>query len=247
MLIDRIRDLTLIDIDSEKTMVIACDSCGSIGMKENDNLKVPPYYTGKFAVRVPLFEVLSSGAQVITVTDAVCNEMNPTGNYIISGIKEELREANINNIVLTGSTEENIPTTATAVGVTVIGIANKKKLKVNNIKSGDILVSIGIPKVGHEIKLENDIEIASYKDIKKLLNTKGVMEIIPVGSKGIVYEANEAAKNNRLSISFFHDINIDIHKTAGPATVILAAINKDSLNELENINNLNKIGVFEKN
>lgn len=247
MQIDKIRDLTLINIGSEKTMVIACDSCGSIGMKENDKLKVPAYYTGKFTVRVPLFEVLCSGAEVVTVTDAVCNEMNPTGNYIISGIKDELREAAIENIVLTGSTEENFATTSTAVGITVIGIAHKKNLKVNNIKPGDILVSIGIPKVGNEIKLENDTEIASYEDIKKLINTKDVMEIIPVGSKGIVYEANEAAKNNGLSISFFNGLNIDIHKTAGPATVILAAINKSSLREVENLNNLNKIGVFEKN
>ncbi|MDF2880592.1 MAG: hypothetical protein K0R54_1149 [Clostridiaceae bacterium] len=246
MQIDKIRDLTLIDLDSEKTMVIACDSCGSIGMKENDKLKVLPYYTGRFTVRVALFEVLCSGAVVVTITDAVCNEMNPTGDHIIQGIKDELREAEIKDIVLTGSTEENFTTTSTAVGITVIGIARKENLKVNNIQAGDILVSIGIPKVGNEIKLDDDIEIASYNNIKELLNTNGVKEIIPVGSKGIVYEANEASQNNNLSISFFHDLNIDIHKTAGPATVILAAVNKDGLKEIENINNLNKIGVFKR-
>jgi hypothetical protein len=56
----KIRDLTLIKIDSEKTMVIACDSCGSIGMKKYDVLKVPPFFTGKFTTKVALMEVLCS-------------------------------------------------------------------------------------------------------------------------------------------------------------------------------------------
>lgn len=244
MQIDKVRDLTLIEIDSEKTMVIACDSCGSIGMKENDKLKVPPYYTGKYSVRVALFEVLCSGAEVVTITNAVCNEMNPTGIEIIRGIKDELEEAEVKDIVLTGSTEENFSTTSTAVGITVVGIINKDSLKVNRIVTGDILVSVGIPKVGSEIKLDNDQQIASYESIRKLLNMEGVNEIIPVGSRGIMYEAKEAAKNNNLSIIFYDNLNIDIHKTAGPATVILAAVNNNTIKEIETINNLKKIGVF---
>lgn len=245
MKIEKVRDLTLVEINSNKTMVIACDSCGAIGMKENDKLKISPYYTGKFTVKVALFEVLCSGAEVVTITNAVCNEMNPTGLEIIRGIKDELNEAGIDDIVLTGSTEENIKTTSTAVGITVIGIANKEKLKVNNIKSGDILVSIGIPKVGGEIQLEHDTEIASLENIKKLLSINGVNEIIPVGSKGIIYEANEAARNNNLSISFDDNLSIDIHKTAGPATVILSAVNENVFDEIKQFNNSNKIGVFQ--
>ena len=51
-------------------------------------------------------EVLCTGAEIVSITDAVC-EMGPTGSEIIRGIKQELKEANINNITLNGSTEEN--------------------------------------------------------------------------------------------------------------------------------------------
>ena len=110
--------------------------------------------------------------------DAVCNEMDPTGNEIVKGIKEELKFAEIDGVILTGSTEENINTTSTAVGITVVGIVSNKELKVNKVKSGAIIISIGIPKVGNEVKLEYDNEIASYNLIKKLLFEKDRKSVV---------------------------------------------------------------------
>jgi hypothetical protein len=34
MEVRKIRDLSLITLDEKRTMVIACDSCGGVGMKE---------------------------------------------------------------------------------------------------------------------------------------------------------------------------------------------------------------------
>ena len=242
MEVRKVRDLTLIKIDEYKTMVIACDSCGSVGMKEGDALKVPPFYTGKYTARVALLEVLCTGAEVVTVVDAICNEMKNTGEEIIKGIEEELNEAGIKQVVLTGSTEENFPTVSTALGITVIGIMETHALKVNKVRENSRVVSIGLPKVGDEIKLNNDEDIVHYSDIEILLHTEGVYEIIPVGSKGILNEACELAKFNGMKFEIEENIQVDINKSGGPSTAIIAAISNEALENISQLRNFNIIG-----
>ena len=240
----KIRDLTVIKIDNEKTMIIACDSCGSAGMKEYDILKVPPFFTGKFTVRVAVMEVLCSGAKIIAITNCVCNEMNNTGLEIIKGIKDELLEADINNAVLTGSTEENFKTLSTGLGITVIGIVENKNLKLNKSKVGNAIISVGLPKVGNEINLSFDNEVIDYKILKKLFELEYVYEIVPVGSKGILYEAETLAKTNNLKLKLIRPINIDIYKSAGPSTVIIASVKSDRVKDLYLLGNVNLIGTL---
>lgn len=242
MKITKVRDLTLITLDENKTMVVACDSCGSIGMKEGDTLKVPSFYVGKLISRGPIMEVMCAGAEVITITDAVCNEMEPTGSEIMKGIKEELKLAGIADIVLTGSTEENFKSISTGLGITVIGIAKNKNLKVNAIEENCKIISLGIPKVGSEIGLDEDLDIVNYDDLRKLLSLEGVHEIVPVGSKGILYEALELAKNNNMKFVLNKKITVDIHKTAGPSTVIIAAVKDEVLNQIQNNKKISIIG-----
>lgn len=243
MEIRKIRDLTLISLDDERTMVIACDSCGSIGMKNGDALKVPSLYVGKMTVRVALMEVMCSGAEIVTVTDAVCNEMEPTGCEIIEGIKEELKEAGINDIVLTGSTEENFETFSTGLGITAIGIAFNKNLRINRVNNGAVIISIGLPKVGNEINLIKDNEIVDYSSIRKLLAEDDVYEIVPVGSRGIAYEAEQLALNNKLNLHFESESKAYLKKSGGPATCAIAAINSRSFEKISAlIPNVNIIG-----
>ena len=245
MEITKVRDLTLIKIDKKKTMVVACDSCGSIGMKPGDALKVPPFFTGKYTARGALMEVLCTGAKVITVVDAICNEMENTGMEIIEGIKEELKAAGIEDIVLTGSTEENFLTVSTGLGITVVGIVENAALKVNCVKTNAIVVSIGLPKVGAEIKLDNDQEIVQYNIIKVLLNTCEVYEIVPVGSKGIYNEACQLAKFNGMKLIVEEKNCLDINKSAGPSTVVIVALSEKALENIRYIKNLNIIGRLE--
>lgn len=243
MEIRKVRDLSLITLDGKRTMVIACDSCGGIGMKEGDTLKIPPFYVGKFIARVPLLEVLCTGASVVTITNAVCNEMENTGIEIIKGIKAELSEAGIEDIVLTGSTEENMPTNSTALGITVIGIIDTKDLKVNKVLKDSVIISVGLPKVGSEVNVVKDEELAGYSDVNKLLSIDSVYEIVPVGSKGIAYESQQLALNNELKLHLEENIKIDIRKSGGPATCVIAAVNPEVLPKIkESIENVNIIG-----
>ncbi|MBV1822090.1 hypothetical protein KUA25_29170, partial [Bacteroidales bacterium MSK.15.36] len=75
MKISKVRDLTLIKLTEDKNLIVACDSCGGIGNKLEDTLKVPAFIVGKFTARVALMEVLCTGAEIVSITDAVCNEM----------------------------------------------------------------------------------------------------------------------------------------------------------------------------
>ena len=210
------RDLTIVPLEAQN-IVIACDSCGAVGNKSGDVFKLPPRYVGKFATRVSLTEVLCSGATPVTITNGVACEMQPTGAEIILGIQEELQNAGITDILLTGSTEENFTTSMTALAVTVIGVAKDSELKFETAAPGDKLVLLGNPKVGAEVDLES---AGFYPVIKQLLPLSGVKEIVPVGSKGVAYEAETLAKLSGATFVLY-ETNIDYYKSAGPATCLL--------------------------
>lgn len=242
MQIRKIRDLTLIDLGQEKTVVIACDSCGGIGLKEYDVLKVSPVITGKYTARVAILEILCSGAEVVCLANTICNEMEVTGKAIIRGIEEELEEAGIGKIVLTGSTEENFATFATGFGVTAVGLVENKNLKVNNVKEDALLIAIGQPKVGEEVLKSAKGDIASYDVLKRLLCSEKVYELVPVGSKGILYEAQQLAQNNNMQLILHKNVQTDIHKSAGPSTVVIAAIEEYFFQHIDITGSIEVIG-----
>ena len=123
-MIKKFRDITLLSF-GDNIITVACDSCGGIGNKEHDVIKVDPYITGYYTAIVSLSETLAIGAEPITVINTFAVEMNDTGKRILDGIYDALDEIGVDkDSVLTGSTEENIPVTVTGIGLTVIGKIN---------------------------------------------------------------------------------------------------------------------------
>ena len=212
------RDLTIVSGFDKDCIVIACDSCGGIGEKPGDCCKLPAYYAGKFTARVVLYELICAGSEPIVISDGLACEMEPTGKRIILGIKDELKNAGLDNITLTGSTEENFPVTVTAIGVTAIGTAPEEKLRFQKASSGDKLILLGSPVVGEAVDLES---CGFYRYMRSMLSMPEIREISPVGSKGIAYEANLLASLNHLSFKPFKT-DVDLRKSAGPVTCILA-------------------------
>ncbi|AKL93573.1 alpha-ribazole kinase [Clostridium aceticum] len=235
MKVKRFRDLTIIDHTTDKLLVIACDSCGAVGNKEQDIVKVMPEIVGYYTTRVPLMEVLSVGAEISTVINTLSVEMEPTGRQIIQGIETLLKEAAIDAACLNGSTEENFKTCQTAMGVTVVGEVAKDKIRANASQKGDHIVVVGIPKFGNEISETFHPEICSLKDLQNLLRMKEVKEIYPVGSKGILYESHYLAKENQLDLEIFNNVSVDLKKSAGPATVMIFTIEAKNLSSVQKI------------
>ena len=227
------RDLTLLPVSPEEFLVIACDSCGGVGDKPADVVQVPPEITGYYTCRVALMEVLSVGAEIRLVIDTLAVEWIPTGERILAGIHQCLEAAGLEKTVaLNGSTEENFPMTQTAMGITVIGGVSKEGLINGVSRDGDWVVTIGSPKVGHEIQHPVDKEVVSLKDFITLRNTPGVNDILPVGSRGIAYEAQLLGDLNKLHIDWQNPLTVDIYKSAGPATCAVAAMTREAYEKL---------------
>ncbi|MDW7674502.1 MAG: AIR synthase related protein [Bacillota bacterium] len=231
-----IRDLTIIPITAADNLVIACDSIGGIGPKEMDQVQVSGYVVGRFLARVPLMELIAFNATPIAVVDTLSVEWNPTGKDIYRGIEEELETAGLGSLISNGSTEENMTTNQTGAGITIIGRISKNKMKKRILQKGDELVLVGLPKVGAEVKLEDE-ETVSINTVRELAENSHIKEIIPVGSKGIIHEIKEIinCQPNKLSYSVTNQKGINLEQSGGPATSILIVTSANYITELKKI------------
>lgn len=247
MKITKYRDLTLININNNQTLVISCDSSGGIGNKENDVVKTSPEITGYYAAQVAMMEILAFGAKPITVVDTLSVEMNDTGKRIINGIKKALEplDFDMSNLI-TGSTEENIPVTQTGMGITIIGIVDNKRWKRPCTQAGLISVVVGLPKLGDEVVSNNNKTIMDISRLLELKQNKYIKEILPVGSKGILYELEQIANTNNINFELEKNIGIDLKKTGGPSTCVVISMEEDKYEELKAEFSIpvNKIGRF---
>lgn len=238
----KLRDLTLVRLAGPLYLVVACDSDGGLGPKPHDTVPVPPELLGRFAARVPLMEILASGARPLVLVDTLSVEMEPTGRAIIEGVKFEAALAGIaGEGAVTGSTEDNVPTTATGVGVTVIGLVMRDRLRPGTSAPGDVVASVGVPKSApaDEVKID-DPDLADVPTVAALAGLPFVHDILPVGSKGIAYEAGEMAASAGLAFEPSSPVlvpggtpsPVDAYKSAGPSTCVLVSLPPERLAEL---------------
>ena len=246
MKIRKYRDLTLIDINDDQILVVSCDSSGGIGNKENDVVQTPPEIVGQFTAQVGLMEILAFGANPITIVDTLSVEMEDTGRRILNGIKKALEPLRFDlDNVITGSTEENFPVTVTGIGITIIGIINKDSWKKPMTERGLIAVVVGVPRVGEEVLDDKGL----IMDIQKLLDLKEkdyIKEILPVGSKGILYELEQMARTNNISFSLEDEQSINLKKSGGPSTCVIVSMEEGEYKNLKKEFSIpvNRIGRF---
>ncbi len=240
------RDVEVVPLDDKRCLVTACDSLGAIGSKELDVVKVTNYIVGRFTTRVALLEVLSTGAVPKVITAAIANEPSPTGDEIIEGINDELKAADSVNIPLAISTEKNFPTKQTGLGITVVGVCENKNLRIATSQSGDLVYSLGKPKVGQEVNRWDDPEIIQAKHVNKLLKTSGVHDIVIVGSQGIRKESELLATNVNTTLVLENSISVDIDKSGGPGTCLIFTLSPEKEKSLPDFNKtpISKIGVI---
>lgn len=217
------RDVEVAFLEDGTCLVVACDSCGAIGEKAFDVVKVSSYIVGRFTTRVALFEVLAVGAVPQIVTVAVSNEPNPTGEGLLGGVKDELKLTGIGSLPVAISTEKNIPTRQTGLGISIVGTCKREQLRIATSPSGDNVYCLGLPKVGSEVQSPDDEEIVQAKHVLSLLRIKGIHDIVPVGSQGIRREAEQLAKNSGCDFIPDRSFPLDWEKSAGPSTCLLFA------------------------
>ena len=239
-------DVSILKIPTGHAIITGSTSSGAVGPKIMDKVKVEGRVLGKFLARVALMDVIATGAFPLLLSVTLGVEKEPTGNGILEGIRREARSIGLNpNQVIMENTEDNFETVQTGAGLTVVGFANEDELRLGKTSPGDLIVAIGKPKVGDEVIIaEAKGEIADLKNITQLTQKKYVHDIAAVGSFGIADEARMMAYGVGRQLKLSEGGELDLNKSAGPATVVLITLDKERLEDLTSLINkpLNVIG-----
>ena len=230
-------DVSIVKVPTGHAIVAGSTSSGAVGPKIEDKVKVDGQILGKFLARVSLMDVIATGAFPILLSVTLGVEKEPTGNAILDGIRKEARTLGLDpDQVLMENTEDNFETVQTGAGLTVVGFANEEELRLGKTVPGDLVVAIGRPKVGDEvISAEAKGEIADLKNIIQLSQKKYVHDIAPVGTFGIADQARMIAYAVGRQLKLTEAKTLDLNKSAGPATVVLASIEKERLEDLTSL------------
>lgn len=227
----RLRDV-LYWIDGDSAYVLASDSNAGIGERPDDALRQPPTETGYSAAKVALMEVLATGATPFVLTNALGGPRDEYGEQVIAGIQMAIDEVDA-DVVLTGSDETNVPTRQTAVGVTVVGRALVASLRLGRARTGDVVVCVGAPKDGLVVPYaEGDRDVANLRDLQNVAGLASVSEILPVGSRGVAYEAALLARGAGGSVRLAAATSIDPTASAGSSTCFLVSLHPDRVGDV---------------
>jgi hypothetical protein len=205
-----------------KELVITADNSGAIGEKERDAVRVSNETAGYFACRTAMMEQLAAGAEPYMI---VLHNFTGDGAWDAyeSSVHQVLDELQLTDISITGSTETNMTTIQSGLGVTVAGVRDTVKRKQNSFDDNDIMFAvIGTPLVGSEVKTQAE-KIAPLALFRDLCQMEGVTGLLPSGSKGIQADWRQwTGRTDKLTC------RLDTAKSAGPATCFIIAYQKEA-------------------
>lgn len=227
--IRRVRDLTILDED----LVVATDSIGGIGPKPADTVHADAATVAHFALRVPLLEVICAGATPVLVIDDLCVELEPTGRQMIAEIRRLAVAAGLPPEAVTGSTEDNVETRATGVGVTVLGRLEPAAVsRPGGGRPGDLVMCAGLPisaprddvYIGHP----DQVSVAA---VVVAVASGLVHDALPVGSKGLDWEVPQLAASAGLGVTWLPS-PVSGSDSGGPSSCVLFSVPWESAEEL---------------
>ncbi|MGK2309883.1 AIR synthase related protein [Cutibacterium sp. V947] len=226
--VTRLRDLLMADVPASR-LVIACDTVGGIGPRPDDSYPADPVWCAHLGARVPLLEVLCAGAHPLILVDTLCQDRRSAEPMI-----EEFRHcavtAGIDPQAVTGSTEDNVATTQTGIGVTVIGVMPEGEPP--RAHDGDVLICVGAPiSAPDDDVTPGRREIVTVSEVRDLLASGKVHDCVPVGSHGIAWEAAQLASAAGLRAEL-RKVEVDLMHSGGPSTCLVLACGPGAVEEL---------------
>ncbi|WNS75919.1 ATP-binding protein [Bacillus sp. DTU_2020_1000418_1_SI_GHA_SEK_038] len=223
------RDVLIIPFNGEESLVIASDNSGGIGLKEMDEVYVPYEVVAYYSFRVAVMECMAAGGAPFAVTLLnFCGEQ--AWKTLMDGIHRGIEELGLARIQVNGSTESNFSLVQSAAGLTVLGkVQNDAVDNCLEFSEETMVAVIGKPLVGNEV-VEFEGEVAPLSLFKELCLLEDVI-LLPVGSKGILYELNQLFSNRTFKETEVSS-SLDIKKSAGPSTCFLAVFSQEKKEEI---------------
>ncbi|GIN84994.1 hypothetical protein J6TS2_13800 [Heyndrickxia sporothermodurans] len=210
------RDVLMIPLNEKENLIVATDNSGAIGMKPDDVVQVPYDIVSYFSFRVAVMECMAAGAVPISVViNNFCSD--DAWEAMNEGISRGISELGFEHLPIIGSTESNFQLLQSAVGITVLGKSNRKEPTNKPLISPFKYAVIGSPLVGEEVINDKHL-VAPLSLFKWMCEQEEVIQIVPVGSKGILYKL--AQLNPSYNLNSLHD-GIDLSKSSGPSTCFL--------------------------
>lgn len=222
-----LRDVLILH-DGNDVLVSAVDSCGGVGNLPYDALFADPETVGAFTARTALLEVLCTGARPIFASVCVCNDPL-LALRLLDGVRSVLKEP----LPLIVSTEKNLQTGMTALGVALTGRCAASRLRIGRARKGDVVYCAGLPLVGEEVLIQIG-SIPSPEWVEQMLGLDGVHGALPVGSRGIRTEAGVFALESGCT-AIFEQTRIDLTRSAGPSTCVLFAAEPGAIESGEGV------------
>jgi hypothetical protein len=225
------RDVSIIPSSSTEEIIVGTDNSGGIGTKEEDAVKVDDRMTAYYSTRVALMEVLAVKAKPFSVIIHNFSGDNVWEAYK-QGAETALKEAELEEVQITGSTESNFPLKQSALGITVLG----KRSVVKNEKAlehGYSYAVIGAPLTGNQV-LENMELAAPLSLFTKCCRHSAILDLIPVGSKGILEELRVLMGNASLTGRNV-ECHLDILVSGGPSTCFLVKFREEDEGEVREL------------
>ncbi|NQD65827.1 ATP-binding protein [Bacillus haikouensis] len=217
------RDVSIIPLSSKEEIIVGTDNSGGIGTKEEDVVKVDDRITAYYSTRVAVMEVLAVNAAPFSVI--IHNfSGDPVWEAYKQGAETALKEAELEEVTITGSTESNFSLKQSALGITVLG----KRPVVENETAHEYGVSyavIGAPLTGNQV-LEKREMAAPLSLFTKCCRHSAILDLIPVGSKGILEELRELTGDASLTVKNV-ECPLDILVSGGPSTCFLVKFRKE--------------------
>jgi hypothetical protein len=238
----QIRDVVIWG-DAGEVHVAACDANAAIGERPEDSLRRPPDLVGYSAAKVPLMEVIATGARPFLLLNTLCGPLDHYGGSIVAGIYRAISETGY-EVFVTGSDETNMPTVQTGVGITVIGAARDRDLLIGRARPDDVVLCAGTPRDGLVVPYEEGQPgVASLRHLAAVARSGLAREILPVGSRGILYELEQLARTASLEAALLEPevvgtespdgTVLDLTASAGASTCFLVAAPLEAVADLE--------------
>jgi hypothetical protein len=217
------RDIVLLSLGNEEQLVIAADNAGGIGEKHHDTVSVPYSVVSYYTSRVALMECMAVRAKPEVI---VVQNFSGESAYqsFLEGIQQACKELCLNSVSVTGSSETNFSLLQSCLGVTVIGKAKAGELKLNITPRDARFAVIGMPLVGEDVILQQQ-HVLPLSLFAELVAHSAVHEIVPVGSKGVLYELKGILDANNVPYTCCKSA-VDLYVSSGPATSIVISYDK---------------------